>query len=112
MTSPLLPIISQISLTYILCKEMELIIASNLVKQLDTNGLMYDLQHGFREKRSYETQLASPVEDLARKSSQGKQTVLILLDITKAFKVNHTNLTLKLHSYGIRGSTLHRIKAF
>ena len=41
-----------ISLTCILCKVMEHIIASNLVKHLDSNGLMYELQHGFRERRS------------------------------------------------------------
>ena len=55
---------------------MEHIIASNIVKHLDSHGLMYDLQHGFRERRSCETQLVSLVEDLARKSSQGKQTDL------------------------------------
>lgn len=92
---------------------MEHIIASNLAKHLDTNGLMYDLQHGFREMRSCETQLASLVGDLARKSSQGKQTDLILLDFSKAFdKVNHSKLILKLHSYGIRESTRHWIQAF
>ena len=102
-----------ISLTCILCKVMEHIIASNVVKHLDTNGLMYDLQHGFRERRSCETQLASLIEDLARKTSQGKQTDLILLDFSKAFdKVNHTKLLLKLHSYGIRNVTLRLIQAF
>ncbi|MEW8548727.1 MAG: reverse transcriptase family protein, partial [Candidatus Thiodiazotropha sp.] len=102
-----------ISLTCILCKVMEHIIASNIVKHLDSNGLMYDLQHGFRERRSCETQLASLIEDLARNSSQGKQTDLILLDFSKAFdKVNHSKLLLKLHSYGIRNSTLRWIQAF
>ena len=102
-----------ISLTCILCKVMEHIIASNVVKHLDTNGLMYDLQHGFRERRSCETQLASLNEDLARKTSQGKQTYLILLDFSKAFdKVNHTKQLLKLHYYGIRNATLRWIQAF
>ena len=96
-----------ISLTCILCKVMEHIIASNLVRHLDSNGLMYDLQHGFRERRSCETQLVSLIEDLARKTSQGKQTDLILLDFSKAFdKVNHSKLIMKLHSYGIRSATL------
>ena len=102
-----------ISLTCILCKVTEHIIASNIGKHLDSHGLMYDLQHGFRERRSCETQLVSLVEDLARKSSQGKQTDLILLDFSKAFdKASHSKLFMKLHSYGIRGSTLSWIKAF
>ena len=91
----------------------EHIIASNIVKHLDSKGLMYDLQHGFREGRSCETQLVSLVEDLARRSSQGRQTDLVLLDFSKAFdKVNHSKLLLKLHSYGIRGTTLRWIQAF
>ena len=40
-----------ISLTYILCKTMEHIIASNLCKHLNLNKILYDLQHGFREKK-------------------------------------------------------------
>ena len=74
---------------------------------------MYELQHGFRERRSCETQLASLVEDLARRSSQDKQTDLILLDFSKAFnKVNHSKLSQKLHAYGVRGPTLRWIQAF
>ena len=102
-----------ISLTCILRKVMEHIIASNIVKHLDSHGLMYDLQHGFRERRSCETQLVSLVEDIARKSSQGKQTDLILLDFSKAFvKVCHSKFLMKLYPYGCRGSTLSWIQAF
>ena len=79
-----------ISLTCILCKALEHIIASQVVKHLNSHDLQYDLQHGFREKRSCETQLTMLVEDLARNLSKGKQTDLVLLDFSKAFdKVNH-----------------------
>ena len=102
-----------ISLTCILCKVLEHIIASNVVKHLNAHDLLYDLQHGFREKRSCETQLTMLVEDLARSVSQGKQTDLILLDFSKAFdKVNHAKLLWKLHQYGIRGNALAWIRAF
>ena len=47
-----------ISLTCILCKVLEHIVASNLVKHLNSNNILSDMQHGFREKRSCETQLA------------------------------------------------------
>ena len=74
---------------------------------------MYDLQHGFREKRSCETQLIMLIEDLARNASVGKQTDIILLDLSKAFnKVNHSKLLWKLHQYGIHGCELAWIRAF
>ena len=76
--------------------------------------ILYDLQHGFREKRSCETQLIMLVDELAKNMQMGKQTDLILLDFSKAFdKVAHEKkLLLKLHQYGIRGDTLNWIKDF
>ena len=54
-----------ISLTCILCKVMEHIVASNLSRHFEQNDILYDLQHGFRERRSCETQLIQLVEELA-----------------------------------------------
>ena len=59
------------------------------------------------------TQLASLIEDLARKTIQGKQTDLILLDFSKVFdKVNYSKLLLQLQFHGIRNATLRWIQAF
>ena len=92
---------------------LEHILASNIVKHLDGQGILYDLQHGFREKRSCETQLIMLIEDLTRSASVGKQTDIILLDFSKAFdKVNHSKLLWKLHQYGIRGQVLSWVRAF
>ena len=75
--------------------------------------ILYDLQHGFREKRSCETQLIMLVDELAKNMQMGKQTDLILLDFSKAFdKVAHEKLIIKLQQYGIRGDTLNWIKDF
>ena len=102
-----------ISLTCIVCKVLEHIMASQIVKHMKEHSLLYDLQHGFREKRSCETQLTMLVEDLARNASKGKQTELILLDFSKAFdKVNHSKLIWKLHQYGIRSNVLRWVHAF
>ena len=80
---------------------------------MDKYNLLYDLQHGFRSKRSCETQLVTLLEDLMRSSIAGSQTDLVLLDFSKAFdKVSHQKLPLKLHKYGIRGPTLKWIQAF
>ena len=73
-----------ISLTCILCKVSEHIVASNLVTHLDSHQLLYDLQHGFRSKRSCETQLVMLMEDMSRNAIAGQQTDLILLDVSKS----------------------------
>ena len=52
-----------ISLTCILCKTMEHIVVSNMTKHFNQNNILYDLQHGFHENRSSETQLIQLVED-------------------------------------------------
>ena len=101
-----------ISLTCILCKVLEHIVASNLVTHLDSRQLLYDLQHGFRSKISCETQLVMLVEDLSRNAIKGQQTDLILLDFREAFdKVSHDKLLLKLYHYDICGHVLHWINA-
>ena len=102
-----------ISLTCILCKVMEYIIASNISKHLTQHDILYELKHGFREKRSCETQLIQLVEDLNRRLTLGNQTDVVLLDFSKASdKVNHLKLLLKLTNYGIKGNTLNWIKSF
>ena len=102
-----------ISLTCVLCKVLEHIVASSVAKHFTELDILYDLQHGFREKRSCETQLIMLVDELAKNMQMGKQTDLILLDFSKAFdKVAHEKLILKLHQYGIRGDTLNWIKDF
>ena len=105
-----------ISLTCVLCKVSEHIVASSVAKHFTKLDILYiyDLQHGFREKRSCGTQLTMLVDNLIAKNMQmGKQTDLILLDFSKALdKVAHEKLLLKLHQYGIRGDTLNWIKDF
>ena len=91
---------------------MEHIIASNPTKHLNKHNVLYDLQHGFMEKRSCETQLIQLIDELARGLLiRGQQTDLILLDFSKAFdKV--IKLLFKLHQHGITQNNLSWIKAF
>ncbi|MEW8548673.1 MAG: reverse transcriptase family protein, partial [Candidatus Thiodiazotropha sp.] len=102
-----------ISLTCVLCKVLEHVVASGISKHFTDQNILFELQHGFREKRSCETQLIMLVDELARNMQSSKQTDLILLDFSKAFdKVAHEKLLSKLHYYGIRGNTLRWIKDF
>ncbi len=47
----------RISLTCISCKLMEHIVTSSNMHQARENDILYDLQHGFLDRRSSETQL-------------------------------------------------------
>ena len=86
---------------------------SNLTAHLNRHNILYDLQHGFRQKRSCETQLLQLVEDLGKQLIKGNQIDLVLLDFSKAFdKVNHHKLLFKLSQHGVKGNTLNWIRAF
>ena len=54
-----------ISLTSICCKIAEHIIVSQTMTHLDQHRILVDCQHGFRKKRSCETQLLVTAHDLA-----------------------------------------------
>ena len=84
-----------------------------MAKHFTELDILYDLQHGFREKGSCVMQRIMCVDELAKNMQMGKQTELILLDFSKAFdKVAHEKLLLKLHQYGIGGDTLKWIKDY
>ena len=103
-----------VSLTCVVCKILEHIIHSSVMKHLDKFDIITDKQHGFRRRRSCETQLIATIEGIASKLRTGKDQVdIILLDFAKAFdKVPHIRLLHKLDYYGIRGGTLSWIKEF
>jgi hypothetical protein len=102
-----------VSLTSITCKLLEHIIHSSIMGHFDKYSILTDCQHGFRKKRSCETQLITTVQEIASSTAKGEQVDVILLDFAKAFdKVPHSRLLLKLNYYGVRNNTLQWIKSF
>jgi len=86
---------------------------STVSNHLDANGILTNAQHGFRKKRSCETQLLLTVSDLAKGLDDKSQTDMILLDFSKAFgKVPHQRRLLKVSHYGIAGTVLAWIQDF
>ena len=102
-----------ISLTSVCCKMMEHIVRRAITNHLDRNKITSDAQHGFRKRRSCESQLILTVHDLAEELDQQGQTDTILLDFSKAFdRVPHQRLLRKLEFYGIQGKVLRWIESF
>ena len=82
------------------------------IKNLTSDSILADCQHGFRSRRSCETQLVQFVHDIISNLDGAmnlghEQTDLIIMDFARAFdKVPHRRLFQKLNYYGIRG-TIH-----
>ena len=102
-----------VSLTCVCCKVLEHIIHSHVMKFLDANNILNDSQHGFRAKRSTETQLLITVNDLAKNVDQSSTISIAILDFSKAFdKVPHQRLLSKLSSHGIHSNLLSWFESF
>ena len=102
-----------ISTISIACKKLEHI-HSNLMNHVERYNFLPDHQHGFRKRRSCETQLIQAVDDLANcLINEGGQIDAVLLDFSKAIdKVPYHHLATKLHHYGMRGKTLEWVESF
>jgi hypothetical protein len=83
------------------------------MKHLESNNILYDLQHGFWSSKSCETQLISFIQELAKNNNDKIQTDVIVMDFVKAFdKVPHKRLLYKLKYYGADTNTLNWIEDF
>ena len=93
-----------VSLTCICSKLLEHIVTKHFLNHLEQHNILYNLQHGFRSKRSTETQLIAFTQDVIKSLKSGDQTDVIIMDFEKAFdKVSHWRLVIKLRNYGITG---------
>ena len=83
------------------------------MRHLDINYVLLDAQHGFRKRRSCETQLLLSADDFLKTLDKNVQTDAILLDFSKAFdRVAHKHLLKKLEAILVTGTTLGWISSF
>ena len=102
-----------VSLTCVLSKICEMVVCEYIMKHLETNNLMTNSQHGFREKRSTLTNLLIYMESLTKAMDQQIPMDVNYLDCRKVFDtVPHGRLLKMLEAYGMRGKIMGWIRAF
>ena len=102
-----------VSLTCITSKILEHILHSRIMAHYENLSILTDKQHGFRSKRSCESQLILTINDLAQCLNNKSQIDMAIMDFSKAFdSVPHRRLLLKLSYYGIQNKTLSWISNF
>lgn len=102
-----------VSLISKICKLMEHVLFSSIMKHLNENSLLNNCQHGFRSGLSCVTQLTELTHDLSSALDRGDTIDCIFLHFQKAFDVvHHDALIEKLSWYCIDSSVISWIKNY
>lgn len=102
-----------ISLTSVLSKCMEKILAREITQFIISNNIIPPTQHGFMPGRSVTSNLLQCIDDWTRAHDSGEPMDVIYLDFQKAFDTVPVNrLIHKLQHLGIRGKLLAWIKEY
>lgn len=86
-------------------KILEKIMTTQIRNHLENNQIIPNLQSGFRPRHSCCTSLLNITDDILASTDQGRLTILVALDYSKAFDtINHGLLESILHFVGCSGS--------
>ena len=74
-----------VSLTSVVCKQTEHVIAGYLRQVLDMNKWFYEGQHAFRSGYLCESKRATVCQDIVNSLDEGTTLEAIIIDFSKAF---------------------------
>ena len=93
-----------ISVLVCFAKLLERLITKRLSKFIDKNKILSRYQYGFRVNRSTEHALIDFIDKITKAIDEGKYSIGIFLDLSKAFDtIDHRIYLRKPDHYGIRG---------
>ena len=102
-----------VSLTSVICKILERIIITHIIKHLKANNLNCTQQHGFQTGKSVTTNLLEAMNVWTEALMHNIPIDILYLDYAKAFDtVPHQRLLNQVESFGITGKTLQWIRSF
>lgn len=102
-----------ISLLPILSKVLEKVMQEQLTNYFNTHDVFSLCQSGFRSFHSTTTALLKVSDDILTAEDKGENTVLILLDYSKAFDtLDHNILLLKLRYFGLSENAIKLMKSY
>ena len=102
-----------VSLTSVVCKQMEHVIASYLSQLWDKNNWLYEGQHGFRPVYSCESQVINVCQHIADSLDNGDRIDAVIIDFSKAFDlVPHGRLLTKIANSGVDSRVVVWIREF
>jgi hypothetical protein len=91
-----------VSLTSVVCKQMEHVIASYLRKAWNKKDWLFEGQHAFRPRYSCESQVITVCQDTADALDNGGRLDAIVIDFWKALDlVPHERLLTKIAAPGV-----------
>ena len=102
-----------VSLTSIVCKLLEKVVAKHILSHVESNRIIPDQQHGFLSGRSTSTNLLEAMNVWIELMQHDIPVDIMYLDYAKAFDtIPHQRLLEKLKSLGIKGNVLKWLEQF
>lgn len=102
-----------VSLLPSVSKIYEKVVYLRLATFLESNGLLDNIQHGFRRQKSTITAIVSFIELIIESIDKGEDVVGVFMDLSKAFdSVNHELLLSKLQEKGVKNNSLNWFKSY